>query len=332
MGVVCAGGWTGGAWGKGNAWACAVVGVSVLALVQPAPEAEATPPVTEMFSAAHAHFLRGRELQHLHRNTEESRREFAAAYEGYRAVVTGAPKHPTAPRAQYMAGSATLFLGESAAAIAAYQEVIDRYASDRAYLAKALVRKAVVEADFLDPAAARRTLEEYRHRFADGGDPAQDKEASKLARALELIGQPAPAIAAARWLGAKTPGAETLRGRVSLLYFFATWCPNCRKEVDFINDLSQRFTPKGVRLIGITNHSRGQTNGDVERYIAEHGLAFPVAVDRDGTTSRAFSGGSVPTAVLVDRSGVIRWHDHPAALADAVLERLAGAPVSEAAR
>jgi peroxiredoxin len=288
-------------------------------LAAAAAGAEASP--EQEFQAAHQHFLEGRELQRLHRNNDASRHELQAAAEGYRAVVDRYPHSSLAARALYMSGSAELFLDAPDKAIAAYGAVVERYPSDRNYLAKALVRKAATEKDDLDPTAARHTLAEYAARFGTADSSPQGKEAARLQRSLRVIGQRAPALEAARWfhVADKPP---TLQGGLSLLYFFATWCPNCRKEVDFIVDVDRRFRPRGLQLIGITRNTRGQTDADVAHYVEEHGFGFPVAVDADGKTSRAYEGGSVPTAVVVDRHGIVRWHDHPAALSDGVLERL----------
>jgi len=288
---------------------------AVAALAAESPDAAAE----QAFQAAHAHFLKGRELQRLHRNTPASTAEFTAAAQGYRAVATQYPQSTVAPRALYMAGSAELFLDKPSEAIAAYSDVIERYPSDRGYLAKALVRKASVQKNSLDPAAARRTLELHTATF-DGASPQKD-DADRLARSLAAIGKPAPPLRATRWFGA-APADNPFAGQVTVVYFWATWCPNCRKEVDFLNDLRQRYTPRGVRFIGITDNSRGQTDDTVAAYLKEHRFDFPNAIDAQGATTRAYGGGSVPTAVVVGRDGTVRWHDHPAALDDAVLDRL----------
>lgn len=275
------------------------------------------------FQAAHARFLKGRDLQRLHRNTPEATAEFTAAWQGYLAVARRHPQSAVAPRALYMAGSAQLFLDRPAEAIAAYSEVIDRYPSDRAYVAKALVRKAAVEKNSLDPQAARRTLEQYTTAFKEGS--AQKEEADRVARSLAAIGKPAPPIGATRWFG-PPPGKDPFAGNVTVVYFWATWCPNCRKEVDFVNDLRKRFAPRGVRWVGVTENSRGQTDDTVAAYLKAHQFDSPNAIDAQGATSRAYSAASVPTMAIVGRDGTIRWHDHPAALDDDVLERLLKEP------
>ena len=275
----------------------------------------------DRFQAAHAHFLQGREQQRLHRNTERSRTELTAAFDGYHGVVDADPNGKLAARALYMSGSAQLFLAQPEKAIGIYEQVIKGYPGDRYYVAKSLVKKASVQKNMLDAEGARHTLQRYHDEFPDGGPNDLRKQATRIDAALAVIGKPAAPVVASRWFnGAADTADET--GEIVLVYFWATWCPNCRKEVDFINGLWARYQPKGLRLVGVTNNTRGQTDATVQKYIQDHGFSFPVAVDAEGKTSRALNGGSVPSAVLIDGDGRVRWHDHPAALSDAVLDRL----------
>ena len=217
-----------------------------------------------------------------------------------------------------MSGSAKLFLDEPGEAISIYQQVADEYPSDLTYRAKALVKKAQVEKNTLRVDDARATLAGYFAIHPDGGPAELAKEARRIAQSLEEIGTPATRLEAARWVPAEHTAA--VGTRPTLLYFWATWCPNCLKEVDFINDLQARYAARELQLIGVTNHSRGQTDASVESYVAERGFAFPNAVDQGGATSRAYTASVVPVAVLIDAGGIVRWHDHPAALTDETIE------------
>ncbi len=286
-----------------------------------ASEPNAAPATGQGFEVAHAHFRDGRGLQRLHRNTPASRIELVAAFNGYQAVVAADPTSATAARALYMSGSTKLFLDQPDEAVAIYQEVVERYPGDRYYVAKSLVKMSSVEKNNLEPEAARRSLKRYHDEFPDAGPKDLQKEVGRIQTALAMIGKPAPSIEAARWFNAPADGTGG-DGAVSVLYFWATWCPNCKKEVEFINGLWSRYKDRGLRLVGVTKNTRGQTDETVEKYIQTNGFSFPIAIDAGGKTSLAMGVGSVPTAVVIDRSGRIRWLDHPAALSDAVLDRL----------
>jgi thiol-disulfide isomerase/thioredoxin len=308
----------------------------VLCFALPAGAGQGTPPSADrsvepvaapaqsgaqkLFDAAHARFKKGRSLQRLHRNTEASVAEFEAARDGYRKAVDADPKGPIAARALYMSGSAILFMGQPDAAVQTYAEVIARYPGDPTYAAKALVRKASVEVDSLQPDAARRTLAELHTRFPDGVSQSLQSSLTRVERSLREIGEPAPDLQIRRWVGLEA--SRSLAGQVTFLFIFATWCPNCLKEVEFVRDLQERYADRGLKIVAVTNHTRGQDDAAVERFVAQHGLRYPVGIDDGGVTVAAYSGSSVPTGAMVDRDGLIRWHGHPASLKDALIEAL----------
>jgi len=272
----------------------------------------------QKFERAHSLFQQGRKLQRLHRNTTDSRDKLLAAYREYRAALEADPNGELAARALYMSGSTKLFLDEPKAAIGIYAELADRYPNDRYYVAKALLKKAAVEKNELETDAARQTMARYHKEFPNGGPEKLRKETQRIERSLRVIGTKAPPMAASRWFN----GEDQDRSGPTLVYFWATWCPNCKKEVPYINDLWGRYRDTSLRLVGVTNNTRGQTDQAVESYIQTNAFRFPIAIDADGHTSRAFSAASVPTAAIVDGSGVVLWHDHPAALSDGVIDRV----------
>lgn len=295
----------------------AVVGWSLRAALAFGASEGSPPPagLQASFDSAQGRFLEGRSLQRLHRNTPASNEAFGAALEGYEDVARKGEATALGARALYMSGSTLLFLDRPSEAARRYAEVADRYRED-AYAVKALVRKAQVEKNSLDADAARRTVAAIDDSGALAG------ELDRIRRSLEVIGSPAAPLDARAWIGGDAVSLPATRGEVVLLYFFTTWCPNCAKEADFIRGLATRWQGSGVRIIAVTNHSRGQTDDAVAAYLERHGFDFPAMVDDDGRTSAAYRGGSVPTMAVVDRSGTVRWHDHPAALSDDVLRTL----------
>ena len=92
-----------------------------------------------------------------------------------------------------------------------------------------------------------------------------------------------------------------LRGKVTLVNFFASWCVPCREEHPFLSEI----TKAGITLVGINYKDRPQ---DAKAWLAELGDPYPtIAVDAHGRTGIDFGVYGVPESYLIDKNGVIRF-------------------------
>lgn len=263
-------------------------------------------------------FSLGRARQKLQRNDAASLAAFAQARTRFDAVLKDHGADRLAARAQYMRGTVALFSGDLLLAESEYGVGIERYPTDPKYGPKALERRAAVRRHLLQTAGARADLQRYVKEFQKGED------FSSVQRYLEYVGQfekPAPELAAEAWVQGDPVTLAGLKGDPVVLYFFATWCENCEKVRPFLLDFHQRYESMGVRMIGIVDHSQGQTVESVRAFLAAKNIRFPVMMD-SGSTTAAYKGQKIPDIVLLDRLGRVRWHDNPANLQDATMELL----------
>ena len=117
-----------------------------------------------------------------------------------------------------------------------------------------------------------------------------------------MIGKPAPTFNLPP-LMADRPGLKTadLKGKVTLVDFFASWCVPCRAE----HPVLRLVTQAGIRLVGINYKDKP---ADAKAWLAELGDPYQaVAVDAHGRTGINFGVYGVPESYLVDRNGVIRF-------------------------
>jgi cytochrome c-type biogenesis protein CcmF len=117
-----------------------------------------------------------------------------------------------------------------------------------------------------------------------------------------LIGKEAPAFDLPPLLNEK-PGlsAADLRGKVTLVNFFASWCVPCRAEHSILSTLSK----DGIVLAGINYKDRPE---DARAWLANLGDPYTViAADRAGRTGIDFGVYGVPESYLIDKDGVIRF-------------------------
>lgn len=95
---------------------------------------------------------------------------------------------------------------------------------------------------------------------------------------------------------------ESLKGKVVLLFFWASWCPVCRGSVPSVVDLSKKFAGTSFTIIGISVDSN---KGDWRRYYREHQMDWPQYLDRDHRMSQIFKVRGIPTFFLLNHNGGI---------------------------
>jgi thiol-disulfide isomerase/thioredoxin len=101
----------------------------------------------------------------------------------------------------------------------------------------------------------------------------------------------------------KTLSLSELRGSPVLLDFWATWCGPCRAEAPIIDQVSRRWHDRGVVVVGVSvDKDEGVDPGaDALR----HGLSYAIVHDRTGQAQHDFGVDSLPTLVVVSRTGKI---------------------------
>jgi thiol-disulfide isomerase/thioredoxin len=101
----------------------------------------------------------------------------------------------------------------------------------------------------------------------------------------------------------KLLSSESLKGKVLLVNFWATWCPYCLKEMPIIQDYWQAHRAEGFEVLAA---SVDDTPEKIAAYMKDKGYTFPAA-PMDQTVLNTFGNVStVPTSFIVDRNGVIR--------------------------
>jgi len=123
-----------------------------------------------------------------------------------------------------------------------------------------------------------------------------------------LEGNKPPALAVTQWMNTKEGGLSwaDLEGKVVLLKFWGVWCGPCRKSMPHTMELAHELEERGLVVIGI--HTQGSAE-KMASYVKDEGIDFPVALDADGKTVKAFAVDSFPDYYLVDRTGVVRVAD-----------------------
>ena len=93
------------------------------------------------------------------------------------------------------------------------------------------------------------------------------------------------------------------KGKVVLLDFWATWCGPCKVEIPWFIQFEQKYKDKGFAVLGVSMDEDGWSA--VKPFIEEHKMNYRVALGNDRVSDLYGGIDSMPTTLLIDRSGRI---------------------------
>ena len=132
----------------------------------------------------------------------------------------------------------------------------------------------------------------------------------KLSRHKLVKGSVPLNIDSQRWVHPETfPGGEPIerlgwfKGKVVLLYFWATWSEDSRDTMALVEQLRSRYGTQDLVVIGVHSSERSER---LDAALAEAEHLLPVALDT-GETFRRYGIGNLPQFVLLGRDGMIAW-------------------------
>ena len=124
------------------------------------------------------------------------------------------------------------------------------------------------------------------------------------ALAGDALGQPAPGFSLPLRGGTAPLGLDKLRGQVVMVNFWASWCGPCREEFPLLDQVYKKYKPLGFTMLGINVEPESK---DAEGFIAKTPVTFPIVFDKDSAVSKLYHVEGMPSTVLIDRNGVLRW-------------------------
>ena len=142
-----------------------------------------------------------------------------------------------------------------------------------------------------------------------------------------LLGRPAAPFALATYDGAPMELAS-LRGRVVVLNFWASWCyPACYEEAPVLERGWRAYRERGVVVLGVDIQDKDEAG---RKFIRDFGLTFPNGPDPAGKVSVDYGVYGVPETFFIDRQGSIRVK-HVSAVTDQVFRDTVEALLAEPA-
>jgi len=96
---------------------------------------------------------------------------------------------------------------------------------------------------------------------------------------------------------------SSLRGKVVLLNFWATWCPPCREEVPSMVKLNRAMAGKPFQMLAVSIDEGGKPA--IEAFFKESKSNLPTFLDTDGSAGKLYGLTGVPETFVIDTKGVI---------------------------
>ena len=216
-------------------------------------------------------------------------------------------------------------------------DVAEQYAAEARDGSVALLGERDLDADSELPLALGAGIEVLGHARDAGGDRAGAVELLSAAREqyrgtsietriqknvllLSLEGQPFPVLDVEEHLGTQLPSAESLKGKVVVAFFWAHWCPDCKRQLPVLEQLHETYGDQGLAILGPT-----QLYGYVQRgedATPEQELAFlrgayqerfPIPSWMSVPVSQQnfldFGVSTTPTLVVIDREGIVQLYN-----------------------
>ncbi len=104
----------------------------------------------------------------------------------------------------------------------------------------------------------------------------------------------------------KTLRLSSLRGKVVLLTFWATWCPDCVEELAHLTaDVLPKLEGKEFVFLPISTRERGEQNEVVAKFMTDKGYTFTTGLDADNSVYGLYTTQYVPRNFLIDAEGKI---------------------------
>ncbi|MCR5417256.1 MAG: redoxin domain-containing protein [Pseudobutyrivibrio sp.] len=158
---------------------------------------------------------------------------------------------------------------------------------------------------YLSSVSTEQTSQVDSEEASDEEDTVE--ESSEEASDTETEVMPAPDFSLVDQYG-ETHSLEDYRGKIIFLNFWATWCPPCKAELPYIQELYEEYQAlenPDVVFLGVTFPGFGseQDEEGVKQFLEDNGYTFPVLMDTEASLAMPYYISAYPTTYLIDPEG-----------------------------
>lgn len=102
--------------------------------------------------------------------------------------------------------------------------------------------------------------------------------------------------------GGKLVSSDSLKGKIVILDFWASWCEPCKIALPNYDKLFKKYKSKGLMVVGINVDDESKLGHD---FLKEHKVAFPILYDEGKKVVDSISVSTMPTSYILDKNGKI---------------------------
>ena len=123
-----------------------------------------------------------------------------------------------------------------------------------------------------------------------------------------LVGEKAPDFTLKTADGKDFDFAKFRENQNTMLFFWATWCPHCREQLEELTAAKgKELEDKGIKILLVDVE---EPANEVNAHIKKHKIPFLVVLDEESTVAEQYKLVGVPTFFFVDKNGMVRGVEH----------------------
>jgi len=126
--------------------------------------------------------------------------------------------------------------------------------------------------------------------------------ATAVSAATKLKGTEAPDFVL-RSLAGQNLRLSEYRGQIVMLTFWASWCGDCRAQLEQLGEMHERYQEAGVELLAVNLDQNRKQAADM---MVRLNATYPVLHDQAGDVGKLYDVSRMPVMVLIDRGGIVR--------------------------
>ena len=97
---------------------------------------------------------------------------------------------------------------------------------------------------------------------------------------------------------------DSLRGKIVLVDFWASWCGPCKGSFPVLEELHKRYAAQGLVVLGI---NLDDTKEAMNEFLAKHSASFTIVRDQKHQMVKTVSIATMPASFVLDVDGKVRF-------------------------